>query len=261
MIRVMPPAKESPTSWPFPFFGAGDATYFEWAEVHVLFAREPSDDEKTKIKQNVPLALQDSFDWEGPALMVASDQFAHVAIAEQFAHPDDEVDEDDDDDDDEYDEEGRWFFASSAAVTRFNEATEAWLNEAHAACPILLAFRREDGESGGTELSDWHDWSVRKLPELLPTLRELMQTDADSHRAYLLRGVLDMGRDAKVSLPDDMLDWFDPARVLEPALAAGSAEQLLERLAATGQRGIDALDECYDANNASHRRALLGAAT
>jgi hypothetical protein len=26
----------------FPFFGAGDAAYFEWAEMHVLFNREPS---------------------------------------------------------------------------------------------------------------------------------------------------------------------------------------------------------------------------
>lgn len=53
---------------------------------------------------------------------------------------------------------------------------------------------------------------MRALPELLETLRELMQTDADSHRAYLLRGVLDMARDAKAPLPDDLLDWLDPAR-------------------------------------------------
>jgi hypothetical protein len=258
--RVMPRAKKSSTTWPFPFFGAGEASYFEWAEVHVLFTREPSKTEKRKIKQNVPLALQDSFDWEGPALMVASDQFAHVAIAEQFARDDDE-DEDDDDDDDDEDDEGRWFFASSAAVTRFNEATEAWLREAHEVCPILLAFRREDGESGGTELSDWHDWSVRSLPELLPALRELMQTNSDSHRAYLLRGVLEMGHDAKITLPDDLLDWLDPARVLAPILATGSAEQLIERLTATGSRGIEALENCYDSKQAAHRRALLGASS
>jgi tetratricopeptide (TPR) repeat protein len=211
--RVMPRAKKSSTTWPFPFFGAGEASYFEWAEVHVLFTREPSKTEKRKIKQNVPLALRDSFDWEGPALMVASDQFAHVAIAEQFARDDDDDDDEDEDDDDDDDDEGRWFFASSAAVTRFNEATEAWLREAHEVCPILLAFRREDGESGGTELSDWHDWSVRSLPELLPALRELMQTNSDSHRAYLLRGVLDMGSDAKIALPDDLLAWLERVRI------------------------------------------------
>jgi hypothetical protein len=235
-------AKRDSTSWPFPFFGAGDASYFEWAEVHVLFSREPSKTEKRKIKQQLPLALSDSFDWEGPALMVASDQFAHVAIAEQFARDEDEEEEDDDDDDDD---EGRWFFASSAAVTRFNEATEAWLRHAHEVCPISVAFRREDGESGGTELSAWHGHSVRQLPELLSSLRELMQAAADSHRAYLLRGVLDMGREAKAKLPDDLLDWLDPARVLEPVLASGDAEQLIERLVATGERGRSALEACY----------------
>lgn len=203
---LMPRAKPSPTSWPFSFFGAGEASYFEWAELHVLFTREPSKTDKRAIEQNLPLALTDSVDWEGPALMVASGQFAHVAIAEQFARPDDEDEADDDDDDDD---EGRWFFASSIAVSRFNEATEIWLRHAHEVCPIVLAFRREDGESGGTELSAWHDWSVKQLPELLSTLRELTRTEADSHRAYLLRGVLDMARDAEVSLPDDLLDWLD----------------------------------------------------
>jgi hypothetical protein len=209
----MPRAKRSPASWPFPFFGAGEASYFEWAEVHILFSREPSKTEKRKIKQQLPLALTDSTDWEGPALMVASDQFAHVAIAEQFARAEDDDEGDDDDDDD--DDEGRWFFASSVAVSRFNEVTEVWLRHAHDVCPILLAFRREDGESGGTELSAWHEQSIRQLPELLSVLRDLMQTDADGHRAYLLRGVLDMALEAEVSLPDDLLDWLDPARVRE----------------------------------------------
>lgn len=222
---VMSRAKRSTTSWPFPFFGAGDASYFEWAELHVLFTREPSKTEKQKIKQNLPLALTDSIDWEGPALMVASDQFAHVAIAEQFARDDDEDEGDDDDDD-----EGRWFFASSAAVTRFNEATEVWLRHAHDVCPILLAFRREDGESGGTELSAWHNQSLRELPGLVSSLRELMQTGADGHRAYLLRGVLDMARDAKVSLPDDLLDWLEPARVHAPSGADPRFVALLESM-------------------------------
>lgn len=96
----MPRVKREPTSWPFPFFGAGEASYFEWAELHVLFGREPSKSEKRRIKQQLPLALSDSFDWEGPALMVASDQFAHVSIGEQFARDDDE-DEDHDNEDDE----------------------------------------------------------------------------------------------------------------------------------------------------------------
>lgn len=191
-----------PQTWPFPFFGAGEASYFEWAEVHVLFEREPSKAERRKIKIGLPKALSDSYDWQGAALMVASDQFAHVAIAEQFGS-----DDDDDDDDGDFDEESGWFFASSAAVRRFNAAIEAWLNHAHSICPILLAYRREDCESGGTELSDWHAWSVRQLPQLLECTREIIESGRDDHRRHLLIGAIEMAHEAKVELDDALLDW------------------------------------------------------
>jgi hypothetical protein len=251
----------SPTSWSFPFFGAGEATYFEWAELHVLFEREPSEAERAAIEQDVPLALCDSKDWEGAALMVASDQFAHAAIAQQFAREDDEDEdddeEDDDDDDDDDDEYGsRWFFASSAAVHRFNEAIEAWLQAAHAIVPIVLAFRREDGESGGTELSPWHAWSVQRLPDMLPQLRDAIAAGGDQHR-YVIAGVVDMAREADVALPQDVIDWADPDVPVARALAAGDAGQLAALLG-QGDAMFEALAHVVQPNEPEHARALLG---
>jgi hypothetical protein len=249
--------KQAPT-WPFPFFGAGEASYFEWAEVHVLFEREPSKVERRKIKVALPLALTDSFDWEGPALMVASDQFAHVAIAEQFGSKDD----DDDEDQDEADEDGEsgWFFASSAAVSRFNEATEVWLNHAHSICPIMLVYRREDGESGGTELSDWHAWSVRQLPQILERTQEIRESGRDDHRTHMLVGAIEMAHEAKLKLDPELRDWAQPERALARALKRGDAVALEQALARYGVRARAALEGAVKEPNPTHLRALLGAA-
>lgn len=43
------PAVPAPSAIPFPFVGAGDASYFEWAEVHVWFTRAPKPAERKKI--------------------------------------------------------------------------------------------------------------------------------------------------------------------------------------------------------------------
>ena len=64
--------------------GAGEAQYFEWAEVHVVFERPPSEDEQAAIAETVPPPLTDSIDFDGVYLMVASDQFAHMAMAEAY---------------------------------------------------------------------------------------------------------------------------------------------------------------------------------
>lgn len=182
--------------FPFLFVGAGDASYFEWAEVHVCFTREPTAAEKEAIAAKVPKPLCDSIDFAGVHLMVASDQHAHVWIAENYqSDPASEDDEDTDiegEDEDSFDEdgEGRFFFAETSQVTRFNEHIERWLHEAHAICPILVAYRHEDWESGGTELSDWHTASVARIPEILPAFESVLEASDDHPRAHMLGGIL-----------------------------------------------------------------------
>src|SRR6476659_10076303 len=58
----------------FPFVGAGEASYFEWAEMFVCFERAPKADEAKEIAKRVPRPLRDTIDWKGPLLWVASEQ-------------------------------------------------------------------------------------------------------------------------------------------------------------------------------------------
>src|SRR5688572_5173802 len=110
---------------PFLFVGAGDASYYEWAEVHVIFEREPSDRERATINDLIPPPLFETTEWSGVHLMVACEI-------------DDEVADEDE------------------LISRFNAAIEAWLIEAHSICPIVVAYRHAEEESGGTAVSAWH---------------------------------------------------------------------------------------------------------
>ncbi len=183
----------------FAFFGAGGATYFEWAEVHVRFAREPTPQEQQKISKRVPPPLTDSIGFTGTHLMVSSGQFAHVSMATAYPGKGDPSDES------QWDG-GRWFFADSAQVDAFNLDTEAWLREAHAVCPIVCAYRAEDWESGGTELSVWHHQSMRQIGSVLAQFEEVL-TKEKSSQAYMLAGILRMAKEAKTAVPEAFLAW------------------------------------------------------
>ena len=251
-------------TFPFPFFGAGEATYFEWAEVHVRFARLPTELEQETIAVRVPPPLRDSIDWEGAQMMVARDQMAHVHIADTYADggTDEEGDEEDSEDDDE-DDERRFFFAKSSQVHAFNQDTQDWLLFAHAVCPVLCSFRREDAESGGTELSPWHGWSVQQLPRMLPEIEPLVVGAApDSHVGFMARGVLQMGREAGVELPEALLDWLEPGRREVAALRQGDAGELLRLLerADVPAQNLEALARAADGAAAGQAPALLAAA-
>ncbi len=100
--------------------------------------------------------------------------------------------------------EGRVPVAAASRVRRFNEDIEAWLRFAHEQCPILAAYRPEDGESGGTELSAWHDWSITRADAVLAALGPAAAAaraaiEDDGHPggdASVARGILWMAGDA-----------------------------------------------------------------
>ena len=222
-----------PAPHAFPFVGAGEATYFEWAEVHVRFARAPTRAQKTAIRKGVPAPLRDSIDWEGEQLMVASGQFAHVVIADTYAADPGDAEGDDDDDDDDFEElGGRFFFAAASQVRKFNQAIEEWLILAHAQCPILIAYRGEDCESGGTAMSAWHRWSVKQLPLLLDQLEPILAFDDETKASFMLRGILRTSQEGKVPLPlpEHFKDWLEPGRRELAALRAADAEAFLRLL-------------------------------
>lgn len=124
-------------TYAFPFIGAGDASYFEWAEVHVRFERTPTKSQRAAIGSDVPPPLRDEVLWDGPNLRVSSGQFAHLDMAQAYKADDGEQPE----------LAGRFPSAAPSPVDRFNEDIERWLIEAHDQVPIALAFRREDAES------------------------------------------------------------------------------------------------------------------
>lgn len=203
----MPRASAKISAPPFPFLGAGEASYFEWAAAHVRFTRPPTPAEREQIAAKVPPPLRDSVDFNGRDLMVASGQTAHVEIHSTYYRDGDPVEDDDD-----YSEfDGRWFFASTAAVSRFNADIEAWLMHAHAVVPILFACRGEDGESGGTELSDWHRASVTQVPQILAGCEDLLTSPGeDAPGAFAVRGIIEMALDEEVAIPPQWRRWAHP---------------------------------------------------
>jgi hypothetical protein len=71
----------------FPFVGAGDANYFEWAEMFVCFARAPKGPEAAAIAKRVPEPLRDTITWTGPLLWVASGQGVGRLIKAAYKKP------------------------------------------------------------------------------------------------------------------------------------------------------------------------------
>jgi len=184
--------------FPFPFVGSGDASYFEWGEVFVYFARLPKPAERKQIEALVPAPLRDSRRWQGPVLHAASGQTLHHEIAKAYpskskkAAAKKKIAPDAG--------EARWFFATDGQVTEFNADITRWLVQAHAVCPILVAYRAEDGESGGTKLDAWHRWSVRQLPTVLPAFEPYLAPDAKDAGVFVLEGVVDYARRARPAI-------------------------------------------------------------
>jgi hypothetical protein len=183
---------------PFPFWGAGDASYFEWGEVIVRFKMKPTRAQVNAIKDCAPPPITpEKRDFRGSMLMAGSDQFLHIAIADSYY---------DDNDDNAGWADGRFFFASTAGVNKFNADIERWLLEIHAICPVEAAYRREDGESGGTELSKWHTESLKQthawLQMLVADTRTFTQKKEEQGLfEYMLRGVMAFSGIEKETLP------------------------------------------------------------
>jgi len=177
--------QEQSNVFDFPFIGAGDASYFEWAGIYVVFENEPNKEQKKEIEKTVPVPVNE-LSWEENAVYAGSGQFAHVDIASNYETKDGSDPENPDNWEDD-----RWFFASDSQVSMFNKDIERWLNEIHEISPIMLAFRAEDFESGGTEFSEWHDRSMKQLHLILPFFDETVEKNIhDSLKSEVLKNIL-----------------------------------------------------------------------
>ncbi len=171
------PAKpEIAAGIPFPFFGAGNASYFEWADLHVYFTRDLKPHEKTKLTRTVPPPIGD-VKWDGRHLYLSSDQGVGRQIQAAYSKPAKKPTQ--------LTTTSRFKIPDGPKLSAFNADTERWLLEAHDLVPILAAFRRQDWEAGGTALSPWHQQS---LPHGAAVLKAL-KPKKDSALEYMVRGI------------------------------------------------------------------------
>jgi len=187
------------TSMTFPFVGAGIANYFEWAELAVYFARTPTKAEAAAIAKRVPPPLRDSIDWYGRLLRVASEQGVGRVIKSAYAKVPNKPTG--------LTTQSRFAIAPSSAYARFNADIDAWLIEANSKVPIVVAYRRQDFEAGGTELSDWHHES---LPKLKRILEELVDDTTSEVADFGVRLVAE-AREAKLKIDDKLAKRFEKA--------------------------------------------------
>lgn len=223
----------------FAFIGAGDASYFEWAEVHVRFTRPPTDEERARIAAAVPPPIAD-LTWSGPLLSASSEQGVGRQIRAAYS--------------------GkklvgltttsRFSAAAPSAVQRFNDDIERWLRAAHDVVAVLVAYRRQDAEAGGTTLSSWHHSSVARLGVML---RTIVAQDRASD-GWLLTCLLEAADEAQVVVDDATRSGVgaleqrreaeaDAAReaegVLEDARRAAQQRQLDERTTLSATNWLD----------------------
>lgn len=238
----------------FPFIGAGEATYFEWAEISVVFINEPDENQKKLIATNVPKPIDDIL-WENNALSAGSDQFAHVHIAHTYSAEDNSNPTPEENEDSR-----RWFFATDSQVALFNQDIERWLFEIHQISPILIAYRPEDNESGGTDLSPWHDWSVQSIEDLIPQFEDVIENnDHHSIRSHVLKGLLEYSEE-KVEQEERYQYFLNPGWKEVKSFINGDTLPLIQAVEKEDDYSIIVLEvitETMDIENQQDRQLLI----
>lgn len=209
----------------FPFVGAGDASYFEWAEMFVAFKKPPAKAVAAAIAKRVPPPLRDTIEWNGRVLWVASEQGVGRTIAAAYGKQKSKPTK--------LTTQSQFKVAPSSAYGRFNADIDAWLEFANTKSPILVAMRAEDEEAGGTALSEWHHKSVTALPKVLADLAR----DDDGHAAQLGVRLVDFAKSARVKID------------------ASVAKTLARRAAQAGEEEADESPD-WDALAAAAKKAL-----
>ncbi len=187
---------------PFPFFGQGEAGYYEWFEMWIWFEKPvPPKERKPTLKGAPKLCVMDA-QWPNASLLWAStgDQWIQQHLVEEYGTKKakavmrkvtEKQNRGEDLDDDELDDT----IASGDEQEQFNAEIERWLLALHAKRPILFAARRQDGEAGGTKLGAWHKQSVAMFEErVLPALQVLAKgkpMKEDDHRRTAIRIAVD----------------------------------------------------------------------
>jgi hypothetical protein len=186
--KKKPTKTKKPAAPTFAFFGQGDASYFEWFEMWIWFAKPVAKPMQQKLVKIAPELCKMDAQWAAPNLLWAStgDQWIHQHIITEYgtkaqkaamkrilAHQEETGDPWDTGDEDE-----EAAFAGAKELNQFNTDIETWLIAMNELQPILFAARREDGEAGGTKLGAWHRRSVASFQSVVRPAIELVTTSA-----------------------------------------------------------------------------------
>ena len=213
--------------FPFPFFGAGYGRYYEWAEVCIRFINKPNYEQLKQIIELAPAPIKPSeSDLSGRFLMAGSDQFVNMWIEETYGkgEKDGEAEKEDYNDyDDDYGEDA-CFDVSEEAADAFEAHIEQWLQETHAICPIEFAYRMEEAEAGGTELSGWHRKSLEYINGFVDKWTNDEATSKQTEKEldlfkHILLGIFNYGNIVYELVPEKFIDTFLPKQKLSQLLS------------------------------------------
>lgn len=224
-------AKKTENKHPFPFYGAGDAQYYEWAEVIVRFIKEPTKDQIKKITTLAPSPIKpEKEDFRGKMLIAGGGQFINMDIHEKYdgsATPKSAGEDFGDK------ETTTMFYSSEKALKAFNEHIEKWLLEIHTFCPIQFACRMEDGEAGGTELSDWHKKSIKWTKSLIKELTKNKNTFTQKGEEkelfkHSLQGIFAFSKIKPSQIPSQLLDFTSPIHKIDLLFKKGKVKDIIK---------------------------------
>ena len=212
------------SDYAFPFFGAGEAEYFEYAWMLIKLSRPSKPLQREAIEAAAPPAFEGGLTFKGPIVSVGSPDYVHLAISA--------YDADDGEDDDLH---GRPIFAAPSRVRRFNEDIERWLRDVHGEVPISVVVRPEDGEAGGTQLSPWHDWSVDRLAEVLAGFQDhIAKKRRKSPATRALDEILELAEESGADIPDAFFQWWRPEVALMKVFRSADVGRALDAIARLG---------------------------
>jgi hypothetical protein len=203
--------------YPFPFFGAGLAQYFEWGSLYVWFEAPPPRSARAGLKKQIPEPFRGSVEWEGPVLHPGNgDPMINLHIYTAYGELAGPEDEEDDDEDhylaglEEFD--GRWGpWPNERQSEAFERDIADWLVKLHREHPIAFVARREDGEAGGTKLDAWHAWSLTRFADVVLPRFDAYHAQRDSLPGWALRTVLGLVLDSKIAgrVPAHVRRWAE----------------------------------------------------
>lgn len=193
-------------TYPFPFWGAGNAHYFEGASIAIRFVDKPTKSEKQQIKALIYNPFE-YFNVNGKIL---------VANGKEM---------------------GGFYQADNETAKKNNENVEKWLLALHKLYPIQFAVRLEDGKARESELSDWHTYSLTQTQILL---EQLLQEDFPKNTsneysvlATSLEVIFAFSNVQIEDIPEKIITYFLPLKKFEKLVVDFVVNEEIESVAKT----------------------------